>query len=254
MSYNIAKLDSKITQSKTANLSKIPEFIYTFSGDEAGCCIANDCNFGYGIQSTYYNRACIKHPIVFVDNSYHNYNHTKHLEVIKKVKPKYCTVRDVMTKKQCLRDNIEFYEPAQILKWAEELRCYSENIIIIPKSVEFLNFFDWSKFIIGLPVPSSYGTDMLPLEFYKDKKVHLLGGSWKKQLSLIYNLGDNIVSLDNNYIHKIAQNGVFIDQIGETHFLGDLLKFNTNNTVNICLSLSLGAIKYALEHLNKISL
>jgi hypothetical protein len=90
---------------------------------------------------------------------------------------------------------------------------------------------------------------MLPLEYYKDKRVHLLGGSWKKQLSLLYNLGDNIVSLDNNYIHKIAQNGVFIDQIGETHFLGDTLNFNTLNTINICLSISLGSIKNALQNI-----
>jgi len=250
MFSKFTQLDSFLEKGESIkfNFNKI-DLIYTFSGNEAGCCIANDCKINYGIRSDYAKHRCKKHATMFVDNVFHNYNHQKHLEIVREIKPKYCTVRDVMTKEQCERDNIEYYSPEQILEWAEELNQYAENVIVIPKNESFLKYFDWNKFVCGIPVPSSYGADMLKIENYRNKKCHLLGGSWAKQLSLVYALNENIVSLDNNYIHKIAQNGCYIDPSGQIHNIKTTLNFMSKNTKNICLSISLGAMRYAIDNL-----
>ena len=156
-----------------------------------------------------------------------------------------------MNEEQCKRDGIEYYPPQQILEWANELAQYAQNIIIILKDEKYLEFFDWSKFMIGVPVPSSHGADVLELKHYYDKKCHLLGGSWASQLSYIYLLGNDCISFDNNYLNKIAKSGSFVTETGEVKNLKDTLNFDTEGALYICLSLSFGAITKALQKLTK---
>lgn len=240
---------------RLTKLTRKPDIIFTMSGNNSTCCVATQIGWKYGINSKNIKQACPtsehrhNHEIVFIDNDYFKYNHAKHLEAVKKYKPRYCTVRDVMTREQCDRDEIEYYSPKQILEWAEELLQYAQNVIIIPKDVSFLSFFDWNKYMIGVPVPSSHGADVLDIQYYYRKKCHLLGGSWAKQLTYLYLLGDDCVSLDNNYINKIAKAGCFVDPAGEIRMLKDTLNFDNEGALYTCLSLSFGSITRAVDML-----
>lgn len=154
------------------------------------------------------------HEIAFIDNDYFNYDHTLHLAAVAKWAPQYATVRDVMTPGQCAAENIEFYELAQILDWAEELNEHAQNVIIIPKW-DCLDRIP-EKFILGYSVPTSHGGTPLPAEAFQGRRVHLLGGSWGMQLAYMATLGDDIVSVDNNYVLKMAEYGGFVYPDGRT--------------------------------------
>jgi hypothetical protein len=112
------------------------DIIWTQTG-HGYCCLAVTMGWQYGINSgdnnicKYHNSN--NHSIAFIDNPYKNYSHQKHLTVVKKYRPKYATIRDIMSKEQCQKAGIEYYPHGQVLDWAEELLEYSENVIIIPR-------------------------------------------------------------------------------------------------------------------------
>jgi len=179
--------------------------------------------------------------VTFVDNKYTDYVHSEHLEVVKRFRPKYCTVRDIMNQSQCEDAGIEYYDLSQILVWAEELRQYAENVIVIPKYDCLSEIPD--HFVLGYSVPTSHGGTPLSVELFKGRRVHLLGGSWKAQLAHMAALGDDVVSLDNNHCHRIAEFGQFYLPDGETKTISDI--FDTvgyPNPATIALALSFGAI------------
>ena len=235
--------------------TKRPDVIFTFGKGTATCCIAVSAGFNYGINSSYYRSACLrsvekKHEIVFVDNPFKKYDYTKHLRIVADVKPKYATVRDMMTKEQCADAGIDYFDPLLILEQAEQLRQFANNVIVIPKSEKYVSLIPhW--FVIGLPVPSSYGSDALPLECYQGRRVHLLGGSWARQLSYLYTIGNGVVSLDTNYIQLIAKKGGYVDPVGQVHQIKDIIPFDVRNVMNIAFSISCGSIQLALDRLTK---
>jgi hypothetical protein len=71
--------------------------------------------------------------MTFIDCEFKKYDHEKHLTAIKANSPKYATVRDLMTKEQCDRASIEYFDFDTVMEWAYELEQYAENIIVIPK-------------------------------------------------------------------------------------------------------------------------
>jgi len=173
------------------------------------CCLAVKVGWGYGTRST--NAPCAQatkvkgHETNFIDNDFRNYDHEFHLAVVKKWRPKYCTVRDVFTEAQCAEMGIVYYPLEQILEWAEELNQYAENVIVIPK----YNCIDQipDKFVLGYSIPTSYAGTPVPFELFKGRRIHLLGGSPNKQIAYWRRLPDEVVSLDNNYILKAATFG-----------------------------------------------
>lgn len=173
------------------------------------CCLAVKSGWMYGIQSA--NQPCAtslyqeKHKVQFVDNDYFNYDHQLHLDAVKRLKPKYCTVRDVMTRHQCEEAGIEYYDFETIMAWAEELEQYAENVIVIPKYDCIKDIPE--RFVLGYSVPTSHGGTPLPIELFKGRRVHLLGGSPNKQIAYWQRIPDDVVSLDNNYILKMANFG-----------------------------------------------
>lgn len=189
------------------------------------CCMAVRMGWKYGIRSTggacsSYNR--IKnHDVCFIDNDFHNYDHSKHLECVAKHRPKYATVLDVMTKTQCREAGMKYRDMDQILKWAEEVNEYAENVIIIPKwdCVDKIP----EKYVLGYSVPSSYGGTPLPLKHFQGRRVHLLGGSPNRQIECWAALPDEVVSLDNNYILKMARYAQVWTQTGLSASLSDLV-------------------------------
>lgn len=126
------------------------------------------------------------------------------------------------------------------MEWAEELAEFAQHIIVIPK-VDCLDRVP-SKFILGYSIPTSHGGTPLPAKSFKGRAVHLLGGSWKSQLSYLAELGDDVTCLDNNYVQNIArQYGEFVDPEGNARQVGELFPYVTNVRY-VALALSFGAI------------
>jgi len=204
----------------------------------------------WGIQSNEKVLALGYEPhyvVSFVDNVYTDYKHAQHLEAVKRFSPEYATVRDVMSEKQCIDAGIEWYSFGQIMAWAEEIERYSENVIVIPK-YDCLEKIP-ERFILGYSVPTSHGGTPLPVEMFKGRRVHLLGGSWKAQLAHMTQLGDDVVSLDNNYIHKQAEFGSFTFPDGETGKVQELLGFRAFSGATVALAIFLSAIACKVNEL-----
>lgn len=223
------------------------DVIYTLQGADATCCLAIRAGLKYGIQSSSYTLCpyCLRgdenHKVVFIDNDYFNYDHTKHLQTVKELRPKYATVMDVMTKEQCMKDKITWHSLERILDWAAELEQYAENIIVIPK----YNCLDKipERYVLGYSVPTSHGGTPLPVSLFVERRVHLLGGSWKAQLAHLSELGGSVISLDNNYIQNIARQWAqFVMPSGETKNLTDQGYHWATNPRYLALAFSFGAI------------
>jgi hypothetical protein len=175
------------------------------------CCMACEAGFYYGIQSG--NKVCKYHSekwhkILFIDNNYKDYDHQKHLDYIIEYKPKYATTRDLMTKEQCESLGITYYDFDTVMVMAEEIEKYADNVIIIPK-YDCLDDIP-ERYVLGYSVPTSHGGTPLPIEMFSGRRIHLLGGSWKNQLTHYEKVKDDVVSIDHNYISSISRYGTFV--------------------------------------------
>jgi hypothetical protein len=187
------------------------------------------------------------HKIAFIDNNYERYDHAVHAATVKEHRPKYATVRDVMTRQQCAAAGIQYFELEQILEWAEELREYAQHVIVIPK-YECMDKIP-EYFQLGYSVPSSHGATPLSHEAFRGRRVHLLGGSWKMQLGYMAVLGSDVVSLDNNYVHKIANYGQFVTEDGDLRNVSSLGLGRLNNPRYVAMVLSFGLVSSKLNEL-----
>ena len=157
------------------------DMIFTFSGEHAvPCCMAVQAGFKYGAQSG--RQICDReshlsgrHKLCFLDNQYFTYDHATHVMYAQKYHPKYVTTRDILGKQQCTEMGITYYSFQQILSWAEEFEQHVENVIVIPK-YDCLDKIP-EKYILGYSIPTSHGGTPLPIEAFKGRRVHLLGGS-----------------------------------------------------------------------------
>ena len=209
------------------------------------CCVAVDAGLLVGGQSS---KALLKadggcpvgHKISFIDNDYFNYNHELHLACVKQHRPKYATVADVMSKEQCEQNGANFYSLEQIMDWAEELREYADNVIVIPKIDVLDKIPDY--FMVGYSIPTKHGGTTLPVEMFKGKKLHLLGGSWTDQLAHLLLFGEDVISLDNNYENHRAEYGQYTDPDGKYWNIDSTLQWGRTNGLMSCLVLGLGAI------------
>ncbi|MFH8805198.1 DUF6610 family protein [Streptomyces sp. NPDC017936] len=156
----------------------------------------------------------------FMDNEWHDYDHAKHVAAVAETKPKYATVRDVMTKAQCEAAGVEFYPLERILEMASEVAEHADHVIIIPK-YDCLDRIP-EEYVVGFSVPTSYGGTPMPAEALAGRRVHLLGGSWANQRKYLAILGDDVVSLDNNHLGRIAEFGSFYLPSGQVARLPDL--------------------------------
>ena len=243
-----AEDSSKVPANAQPNARDIQvDLIYTIQGADATCCLAVQAGWGYGIQSKSFSLCANtellsgRHKVMFIDNDYFDYDHDRHRDVVRELKPKYCTVMDIMTAGQCEAEGIDYIELEQILDWAEELNQYAENVIVIPKYDCLDKIPD--HFVLGYSIPTSHGGTLLEAELFRGRRVHLLGGSWRRQLDFLSFLGDDIVSLDNNYLGRIAtQFGQFSDENGFTRSLTDAGHPTLSNPRYAALALSFGAI------------
>lgn len=228
------------------------DFIYTDSSSKGLCCMAIQTGLKYGIQSGY--KGCIRvgefsdrHKVVFVDCDYKQYNHEKHVQSVKQFRPKYATVRDIMSENQCSKAGIEYFSFKRILEWGYELKEYAKNVILIPK-IDVIGKIPASEFMLGFSVPTSHGGTTIPIERFSNHQTHLLGGSWKIQLDYIerYNF---VVSCDNNLINKTAINGTFVYPNGQTGQLTQTLGLSPANHWHVAAVLSFGNIAQKLHEI-----
>jgi hypothetical protein len=143
----------------------------------------------------------------FMDNEWHDYDHAAHLAAVAETKPKYATVRDIMTREQCEKAGVDFYSIPEVLDMAAEVAEHADNVIIIPK-YDCLDQIP-EEYVIGFSVPTSYGGTPMPASALRGRRVHLLGGSWNNQRSYLDILGDDVVSLDNNHLLRVCEWGDF---------------------------------------------
>lgn len=161
-----------------------PEYLKI--GEENGLVIgANTSQAGRTIKNGF--------EIDFLDFDFKHPDLDKHLELCENLTPKYACAPDIFRES----------ELDSTLDYANELKRYSENVIIIPKCA-CIDRIEKS-WIIGYSVPTQYGgAEGFTTWDLHDHRVHLLGGSPGKQL-FYKKLIRNIVSFDGNSYIKIAR-------------------------------------------------
>ena len=227
--------------------------IYTFSPLNGSCWVATDAGLLIGANSKEAGlvekraRWEWNHQLTFIDNPWHEYDHERHLDVVGAFGPKYATTRDLLTKKQAQEAGVDYYSFDHIMKWAEQVAGLAENVIVIPK-YDCLDDIP-PEYVIGYSVPSSYGGTPIPIERFRGRRIHLLGGSWATQLKYLSLMKEDIVSVDFNLINKTAEFGGFVHRDGTSAQIGDFIPYQLHNGKMACVALSLGAIATALREI-----
>jgi hypothetical protein len=155
---------------------------------------------------------------------------------------------DIMTRDQCVAQNVAHHSFDQIMKWADDLSQLVENVIVIPK-YDCIDEIP-ERFMLGYSVPTSHGSTPLHVDRFRGRRVHLLGGSWRRQLHFMAALGTDVVSFDHNYCNHISTWGEMYDpdgeRIGKPADIG--LPWATNGKV-ISMAVMFGAMGAKLNEL-----
>jgi hypothetical protein len=133
-------------------------------------------------------------PITFVDIDYEHPNFAKHFEEVKRHHPRYATVPDLSDSRVCHKD-ID-----RAIRQAQQLVNYCEIPLIVPKLSGQTALLPRDQ-AIGYSVPSGYGGAQFPIWELAGRRVHLLGGSPKKQIQAYLHLSAiaEVMSIDSNY-------------------------------------------------------
>lgn len=256
------------------------DLIFTVMGKGGLCCIASMSGLKYGTQSGKgvgwarnicpYAEIQKRHVVTFIDNDYFAYDHERHRSTVEKWKPKYATVRDYVSEAEArqIADHTKYKEFAyypieQIIEWAVDLHQYAEEIIVIPKAEYVIDKIP-EEFVLGYSIPTSHGGTTIPVEAFQGRRLHLLGGSWRKQWAFLQLYGEQVVSLDNNYLLLLAKRGQFVlpegdpypvNQIGITTDTtrngrtGISRQFTVANPLMVATALSVGNVLAAVKRL-----
>ena len=164
--------------------------------------IAQSHNWLVGAKYTNLRDVATFEKVHFIDIDWKNYNFEKHLEAVKKLKPKYTVAKDWE-----IAGDLQ-----NLLKQADILSKYSENVIIVPKvdslKEKMLNLIP-EQFMLGYSVPTKYGGTTIEPEYFNGRSVHLLGGRPEKQRELGKVL--NVKSIDGNRFTLDAGFGDYFD-------------------------------------------
>ena len=167
------------------------DLIYCAGGNKRFAQIAIEYGFLYGSRSD--DRPYF--PVDFVDINYKQGRVAwpNHLAFVREHQPKYAVAPDLMAIED-LRD---------VLTEAERLAAWAQNVIIVPK-VHGIMVSIPSEFAIGYSVPTSYGGTELWIGEFVGRRVHLLGGSPRKQATIWRYLSKDVMSVDGNIAQKLA--------------------------------------------------
>jgi len=123
----------------------------------------------------------------------------------------------------------------------------AENVIVIPK-YDCLDEIP-GRYILGYSIPSRYAGTPLPIEIFRGRRIHLLGGSWKRQRQIILSMKDDIQSLDNNNVWKKSVYGSFDYPDGRQSTLEKIGITELSSPMLASVPLSLGHIATELERI-----
>lgn len=135
-------------------------------------------------------------PVQFIDWPFleDNPNWERHLELVKKEKPKYAVAPDVS----------EDRDLNEVLHKAHQLDQYANTVIVIPKNVKPDAIPP--TFRVGVPAQEKFGGVPWPVWEYRDVgDVHILGGSPERQRELSHYM--DVKSVDTASPLKGAQFG-----------------------------------------------
>ena len=136
----------------------------------------------------------------FVDIDYKRPNWERHLARVIKEQPKYATVPDLR------EDLLDEADIERAVRQAEQLSSYCEVPLIVPKLPGQLSLIP-EQFAVGYSVPSTYGGAKYPIWELSGRRIHLLGGSPKKQYEAASYLAGmaTVISADGNYATLMAK-------------------------------------------------
>jgi len=137
----------------------------------------------------------------FLDIDWKNYSFEKHLRAAEIAMPFITVAEDVINRE----------DPQRILRQADLLKKYANNVIIVPKDIRLsdeINTEIPDHFILGYSVPTRYGgTRIDPRRF--ERPVHLLGGRPDAQRKLADLMP--VCSIDCNRFTIDAKFGDYFD-------------------------------------------
>lgn len=160
--------------------------------------------FGWLAGASYTNLRDIRgiEQIGLIDVDWKRYDFKKHLQAVKSCRPILTIAKDVLKASELNRTLEQGYE---LLEW-------SQAVIVVPKAPrlgpELCDLIP-SQFILGYSVPTRYGGTKIPLDCFRRRPVHLLGGRPDVQRQIAERL--TVVSLDVNRFTLDARYGDFFD-------------------------------------------
>lgn len=167
----------------------IPHMIFCRGGNPRVAKMAIDLGFKYGTRSDDQVGKGLRCDGL-IDINWKKYDWDKHKELVQNHRPMLACVPDV-TEKQMLK---------RILAMMCELEEFCDKVVVIPKLHKLIPKIP-SRAIIGVSVPSKYAGFLPHLDELRGRRIHMLGGSPKKQLEigLLYKQrGIDVFSVDGN--------------------------------------------------------
>jgi len=139
--------------------------------------------------------------VQFIDLHWDNPDQDALLAACMRHRPKYAVAGDY---------DGENYD--QINDFAESLRQFAENVIIVPHEPgEVEKVPEWA--VVGYSTPTTYAGTEAPIWEYYGRDVHILGGRLNQIKTVADHLRNDIVSIDTNTHHKEAvKYGKYISQ------------------------------------------
>lgn len=182
-------------QKRRPNVGRRMELIYCAGGNRRYAQIAIDQGWRYGarLPDTVYFRP------YFVDHNFENPpTRERYMALLAEHQPHLATIWDWQRLEQL----------DEVMSWAEEAAKYVSGAVIIVPKVEgevwrVPDRIGGKPIRLGYSVPSRLASTPCQLHEFGDRRVHLLGGSPKKQFKLADVL--NVLSADMNYHQKVAQ-------------------------------------------------
>ena len=160
-----------------SNIAMI-DLIYCAAGNPALVDIAHETGWQLGMRS---DASPMKYAPLFIDVDYKKPDFEKHLTIVARHHPKYATVPDLSETEMSEADI------ARAIKQAERLQPHCETVLIVPKLCGQIAMIP-PDIAIGYSIPSSYGGAQYPLWELSGRRVHLLGGSPRKQMHAFLHL------------------------------------------------------------------
>lgn len=168
-------------------------------GSHAMTAIAEAAGFLYG---TCHPDTCIREEVFFYDHEWKKPNRAGYMRALARAVPVMATVCDIMDE--------GLYREA--LSWAWEMSPHVEYVLFIPKMTGVIERLPRrvggsKEVVLAFSVPTKYGGTDLPVDSFRGRPVHLLGGSPAQQVDYWRRFraaGCEVVSVDGNYAQKMA--------------------------------------------------